>query len=519
MTRHDRPGFTAAPPISILAPDRARLTPAISVPNGASAFSEKAWSDGSTRQATTSFRKVVRGTTLVLGGAIVWQASNFAFNAVGAHALGPAHYGVLAASMALLSFATPLLTAVQSVASRAATSLSARRQLAKVESMLHYYGLWLTAGAIVLGGVIAVASGWVSSLFNLGSPWLVVIVGATIPCYVAGHLFGGVLQGVERFGRFGLESVVEGATKAVLGVVAMGMIWRSPLSGMTSVIISSVVGLVTYLLLSVPLLCRNALSPADRQTVSRLSRHGGAHRGKVGASETIMAAFARDSGAHRGHPEQDGLGVARYSVTALVTYGLLALMLSSDTLVAKHYLSNHQAGLYAGASLTGKISYFAASSLFVVTFPLFSRHHDQGLDGKKWILAAGGLVCAITALIVAFYAVRPTWVVGALLGGRYHEIDRYIPWMAAVFGLYALGYLSATYLLARARRRIILVLAIAVTVQFAGFFALHASIANILLVLTISFATLLFGGTVLIVIGDSRKVAIPESRDARQNEV
>ena len=71
-------------------------------------------------------------------------------------------------------------------------------------------------------------------------------------------------------------------------------------------------------------------------------------------------------------------GVVRYSVTALVTYGLLALMLSSDTLIAKHYLSNHQAGLYAGISLAGKIAYFAASSLFVVAFPVFSRHHDRG---------------------------------------------------------------------------------------------------------------------------------------------
>ena len=84
-------------------------------------------------------------------------------------------------------------------------------------------------------------------------------------------------------------------------------------------------------------------------------------------------------GLQRRHPARIGVPVSSgYSVTALLTYGLLALMLSSDTLIAKHYLSNHQAGLYAGVSLTGKIAYFAASSLFVVAFPLFSRHHDQG---------------------------------------------------------------------------------------------------------------------------------------------
>ena len=63
---------------------------------------------------------------------MIGQACDFVFNAVGAHALGPARYGVLAASMALLSFVTPLLAAVQAVASREARRSLARRELGKV---------------------------------------------------------------------------------------------------------------------------------------------------------------------------------------------------------------------------------------------------------------------------------------------------------------------------------------------------------------------------------------------------
>jgi len=455
--------------------------------------------DRSPRLVPLHLRRLISRATLVLGGTMVGQASGFAFNAVGAHALGPAQYGVLAASMALLSFVIPLLAAVQAVASRKTTSLVARREMGKAVPLLRHYGLRVTCGALALSAVAAAASRWLSGLFHLGSPWLVVIVGATIPCYVAGHLLGGLLQGVERFGRFALESVVEGLAKAVLGVIAMGLLWGSVLSGMAAVSVSSAVGLVTYLLLTLPLLARGRLAPA----AARAPAVAGA-QAAAGAPMLTGEGAAADGKAVTGAAAAREPGVVRYSVTALTTYGLLALMLSSDTLIAKHYLSDHQAGLYAGISLTGKIAYFAASSLFVVVFPIFSRHHDEGIGSGKWILAAAGMVCAVAGAVVIVFALEPAWVVGPLLGGRYRAAEGYVPWMAAVFGLYALGYLVSTYLLARKSRGVIAVLGAALVVQLTGFFAFHSTMTRLMGVLAVSFTVAAVGGIALIVLGERR---------------
>lgn len=434
-----------------------------------------------TRQLPDGVKRMISGASLVLGGTLVWQGSNFAFNAVGAHALGPARYGVLAATMALLSFATPLLAAIQAVASRETTSLVARNQLAKVKPMLRHYGLRVTGGGLALAGILAAASGWIARLFHLGSPWPVVVVAVAIPGYVVGHLLAGLLQGAERFGRFALESVVEGAAKALLGILAMVVLWHSALSGVVAVTVSCAVGLTTYLFLTLPLLARNALLP------------------KADGDPAAAVAEGRENLPRI--PRGASPGVARYSVTALVVYGLLALMLSSDTLIAKHYLSYHQAGLYAGVSLTGKIAYFAASSLFVVAFPLFSRHHDEGLGSGRWILAAIGLVGMITAAIVTAFALEPAWVVIPLLGDRYRAVEGYVPWMAAVFGLYATGFLVSIYLLAHKRRSVIAVLAVALIVEFAGFFVFHSAITALMGVLAVAFGVLLGGGLLLVAFG------------------
>jgi hypothetical protein len=240
--------------------------------------------------------------------------------------------------------------------------------------------------------------------------------------------------------------------------------------------------------MTLPLLARNALSPvaAGSAVTDGARQPGSPPAGLTGASP----------------------GVARYSVTALVIYGLLAIMVSSDTLVAKHYFANHEAGLYAGVSLTGKIAYFAASSLFVVAFPLFSRHHDRGAGSGKWILTAGALVAAITAVIVAVYALKPGWVVIPLLGSRYRAVDRYMPWMAAVYGLYALGYLVAIYLLARKCRSIIAVLAATLAVQLTGFYFFHSTFIMMMSVLAAAFAVLCGGGILVAALSGRKTGAV-----------
>ncbi|MGH9020677.1 MAG: hypothetical protein ACRDV0_06615 [Acidimicrobiales bacterium] len=416
---------------------------------------------------TTRLAPVVTGASVVFAGAAVGQVAGFVFNAVGAHALGPTRYGTLAASLALLSLASPLFTAAQTVASRETTSLISRGESSLVPARLRRYGTRAALGAALLGLLVVLASRWVSSVFHLGSAWFVVIVGATIPCYMVGHVLGGVLQGAERFHRFALESVVEGAAKAVLGVLAVAVVFHSAVIGMAAVMCSCALGCLTYVVLTVPV-------------VRRLAR--------VDAPVGVARAATRG----RTSP-----GIVGYSVTALATYGLLSLMLSVDTLVAKHYLPGRLAGLYAGISVTGKIDFFATSALFVVVFPLFSRHHDQGGGARRSVLASGAVVASVSGVIVAALALRPSWVVAPLLGSRYHAADGYVAWMAAIFSLYALSYLLSTYLLARRRRSVIALLAATFVVQLAGFFVFHSTIADLMGVLAVSFGFLLVGAALL----------------------
>ena len=277
--------------------------------------------------------------------------------------------------------------------------------------------------------------------------------------YLPSHFLSGILQGAERFGRFAFETVLEASAKILFAVVLLGLLWRSPTSGVLAIALSALCGL-----------CVN---------VWLVSSYVPRHR-RVAAPVRISAG---------------------YSLATLATFGLLAVLLSVDTLIGKHYLPAEQAGLYAGVSLTGKIVFFATSALAVVVFPIFSRHQDMGLDGVRslGIATITALVIIATSILVLFMA--PGLVVSALLGPKYHAVDSYAPLMGATFGLYAIAYLCSTYLLARRHRGVIVALAVAVAAQLAGFYALHSTIREMIEVEAFAFWIAIVGCLVVLGVG------------------
>lgn len=412
---------------------------------------------------SAGLRAVASSATLVFASTLAWQLAGFLFNAVGAHALGPSKYGVLAASVGLLALVTPVMTAVQAVSSRETTSVLASAGPRAVASATRHYGWRVLAASAVGGAAVCAASSGIASLFRLGSVLPVILVGISVPLYVPSHFLSGVLQGSEQFGRFALETVIEATAKMVLAVALMAFVWQVPSAGLLAIVLSAGCGLTVN-----AVLVRGYLPRIGHDSVA----------------VELPKAPVRDA------------------VATLATFVLLAILLSVDTLVAKHYLPAHEAGLYAGVSLTGKIVFFATSALGVLVFPIFSRHHDVGADSRRWLVLALATAGVIIAAVVAVLALAPSLVVRVLLGSSYESVDGYVAWMGAAFGIYAIAYVLATYLLAQRRRVLTVALFVAVLVQLAGYFAFHSSIAQFIgvaaaaytVAAVFTFALILVGG-------------------------
>jgi O-antigen/teichoic acid export membrane protein len=384
-------------------------------------------------------RRTLAGSgALVLGSTLAWHASNFVFNSATARILGPAGYGELAAIVAILYLASPLLVSVQTVASRTATSLVVAGHGHRIRGELRVYGRRLVFVGLVAAALLALGSGAIARFLRVTDGRPIAILGLALALSVVTHLQRGVLQGTRRFGRYAVSTLSEASTKVVLAV-ALAWMWRSVDGPVVGVVAAAGCGLAVnaVLLRFLP-------------------------KGSDGGSRD--AALPRGSGA------------------TVATFLLLSLLLSVDVLAAKRYLPAAESGLYAAVSLSGKAVFFATSAVSLYLFPSFSAERERNADGRRTLIWALAAVGGCSTVIAAAYFSAPSVVIRPLFGARYDAAGPYLGWIAIAFGGYAVAYLCATYLLARGRWVGPAVLAVAAVAPLGALYALHTTIARIVAV-------------------------------------
>ena len=381
-------------------------------------------------------RTFVRSGLVVLGATLVWHASNFAFNSVAARLLGPDGYSELAATVALLYIASPLLVSIQTMTSRNSTELFVAGDASAIRPLLRGTLARLALVAVAATALAAAISAPLARLLHLGSSVAIVIVVGGLAVSLLTHTQRGALQGTTHFGRYALSTTVEALTKVIGAALILSLVSRSVDGAVAAVPLAALATLaVNTLLLRV--------LPRDHPSVTR-----------VATTKTR-------------------------SLTTVGTFVLLAVLLSADVLAAKRFLPPAAAGLYAAISLCGKTTFFATSAVSLFLFPLFSAKRERDEDTRLlFSLACGGIAACSIAMATVYYA-APAIVLDPLFGSRYRAADPYLGQIAIAFGCYALMYLAATFLVAQKSRAGVLVLAAVTAFQLIMLLSAHRTIGDI----------------------------------------
>jgi O-antigen/teichoic acid export membrane protein len=397
----------------------------------------------SARRAERSQRRrtvgaVARGGTFVLAATLMWHASNFAFNAVGARSLGASGYGQLAAVVALLYVVSPVLYALQASASSMAARLLSAGRGGEIRGQMARQA-WRAAGwSAVVVCVAGLGAGLIAHLLRLSSPLPVLLLLASMPLAAVVNVQRGALQGIGRFGRYSASTAAEAGSKIALAC-ALLLLWPN----VNGAVLAAAAALGCAALLHPRLL--RALPPAVPT--------GRALTGTAGDGALTLGCLV-----------------------------LLAVMLSGDVIAARHGMTAHGAGVYAAVSLAGKVVFFATSGLTWVLFPMLSARDQRGEDGRKLLLGVLGGVALVAVVVAGIEWLAPAVVIVPLTG---HGFESAAPWLgpaACAFAPYALTYVLGMGLAARRCRAAAAILAAATAGQVAAFMLVPASIAHLLLI-------------------------------------
>jgi glycosyltransferase involved in cell wall biosynthesis/O-antigen/teichoic acid export membrane protein len=304
-----------------------------------------------------------RGTGLLILAIGLLNGSNYLFHVAVSRLLGPSEYGALAALLAVMMILSVPLAVLQTVAAERAAALRAQGRSEEVSRF----------AAVTMSGILPIAV--IAAVVTLvaGAPLLAVfldvslvssaLLAPVVLLSILGAIPLGVLQGVMRFGAFGVLVVSNVAIRLVsgIGLVKLGL-------GVPGAILASTLASVVSLLLALWL---------------------------VGISRPLLGRATRSLEMIRGE-----LRLAFLSVTS---FWLLA---QADIALARHYLEPKEAGFYSSAGLLARALLFMPAAVAFAAFPRFVEARERGEKAMHWlrtsILAGTALMLLVLPPLVLF---------------------------------------------------------------------------------------------------------------------
>ena len=325
--------------------------------------------------------------------------AGFAFQGLLARALGPDGFSEVAPLISLFYLIQIALFISMAVAARYTAPLAAQGDSSRVNRAYRDFTLYVSViGAVgMLLFLLLVPA--LKSFLNLGSYGPLIALSAAVPLCLLVGVGRGVVQGEQRFAPLSLNFILYGvSTLAFLPLLLHFQLHA----------VGAVVAINTALILC-----------------------------------NFLAAWTLRDLPHAGHHERLTVWpMLRSALAASAGITAITLFYNFDVLLAKHFLSSSDAGLYSAMSLLGKIIFFGTISISAVMFPRVAALHAQGKSARRMVNLSLALVLA-GGLVALVYTVLPSLTVTLLLHQQeYQAITPYL----GLFGLAMLGLALANVL-------------------------------------------------------------------------
>jgi O-antigen/teichoic acid export membrane protein len=394
---------------------------------------------------------IVVHNLLVAAGTLSAGLLGFTFQVVISHRVEPAEYGAIFAVMTLLTLVGLPAGALTLMMAREASRDRAKGQHAPSAAMLNDGNGTLLVGGVIIAALAIVASPLLSRFFAV--PIDLLIAGsAGLPFVLALPLLIGDLQGEQRFLAFSSLAFGQAAFK-LAGAVTLGIIF-----GAVGVVLGVSLGsAISYGVAHV--LLRRKLSIKARWPWQR--------------------------------PAIAYLGVLVPSTLAL------AVLLSADVLLVKHFFAAPAAGEYAAVVALSRALYYAASGVAIVLFPKVIFRESQGTSGSPLVWLSVGLVITGGVVGLVVLTLASGFFLSAFAGKAYIGGAAYLPWYAA--GMTLLG--GAAVLIAThqtgGRRAFLAILIPLAAIEPIAILFFHRSLTQVVQVVDICMLVLVVGLGVL----------------------
>lgn len=388
------------------------------------------------RLAQVRRNRLVRQNLVLFAGGLVAGIGGFVYHAIAGRVLGPATYGQVAFLIAVYAVGTAPALILIVVLARYTATLAARGD-AGLRSLLARTVRLVAIPCLLAVLATALLARPVAAFEHIGSTIPILILGFSIALIWQVAIPRGILQGLQRFPALSLNLSLELIirTTAVFVLLKAGYAVSGAMAAVfTGLAVCFVLGLYSL---------RDHF------------RRGGAR-----VRLRVMAGF---------------------SLTAAAGIIGIQILYNQDVILAEHYLSSHDGGIYGGLNKIGTILFFLTLSVSQVLFPRVVEAVAKEEHPGRILLYSAGILSTLGAGALLVFALVPGLVVGILFGPLFRDATPYV-FAVGVIGLaLSLDNLLVQFFMAVHDRVFVPILALGVLAEGVLIFLFHARVGQVVL--------------------------------------
>ena len=368
------------------------------------------------------------------------------FHFVTGRLLGPAEYAVVASAVAALYILNLPALVVQIVSARYTSIAAGREKLGSIPGVLvQVTGIGLGLG-LAITAVLLLLRGPLSSYLQISDGRVIVTLAFASLAALLVATTRGALQGLRRFVALSINNVLDTTLRVA---AAAGLIWAGlgALGGVMALVLGPGVAYLQSLFL---------------------------FRGYRGRPVDAPVPLSQ---------------VGRYAaMTAIGAIGTTYLY-NIDVVLSKHYLAAAAAGIYAAASILGRVVYFLGLTVAQVMFPEVATLHAKDQPHFHVVDLSLGMLAAVAVGLTLVYAAVPGIVV-LPFGAAFEPVKPYLWPFAIALGLLAIINLLINYFLSIGSARFSFPLIAACLLETVLIVLFHASAGQVLVMVVITMGAL-----------------------------
>jgi O-antigen/teichoic acid export membrane protein len=398
------------------------------------------------RAAQVRQNRLVRQNLILFFGALVAGIGGFVYHAIAGRVLGPATYGQVAFLIAVYAVGTAPALVLVVVLARYTATLAARGE-AGVRSLLGRTVRLIAIPCLLAVLATTLLARRIAAFEHLGSTIPILILGLSIALIWQVAIPRGILQGLQRFPALSLNLSIEliVRTSVVFALLAAGY----AVSGAMAAVLAGL--LVCFVL--------GLVSLRD-------------HFGRTGARVHLRV-------------------MAGFSLTAAAGIIGVQILYNQDVILAEHYLSSHDGGIYGGLNKIGTILFFLTISVSQVLFPRVVEAVAKEQHPGRILLHSAGILSALGACALIVFAAAPGLVVNVLFGPSFSDAVPLV-FPVGVIGLaLSLDNLLVQFFMAVHDRVFVPILALACVAEGLLIVLFHARVGQVVLDVLIALLGLL----------------------------